>query len=542
MLALYRGSKMYIENEQKILGVDHVNFDASRKSRVKHFVDSVHAMAPDLVDASNAQAELILETAAFTAEQRKEMSSSIAARMQNTEAAPRASEGHHKLQVHRFLHDYLPDSKWKKFMDASVAFDSKMEEGTDFLLDLGCRHPNDDALKDLLAILAICHGKDSMDAVEAYENINQLRTKVTNKRLLRPAPSTLQEFPRDPSQFMRLYPRAYVECDPPVASRIDHHRIREKTRKDLMPTRNTNSAYKLAAVNRGRACPSAIAPQPASVQAMALQYILGQGNINPAVFLQGIAHASPPKRQQRLELLDASPAAICDVPAAPAAAPEAAPSAICDVPAAPAASSALVPSATAVMLACVGVPAPDPSGIQAMLTQARATLLEPKKKKKRKKDKKDKGKKKNVKADEHEDEDDEDDEDDADECDDDAPPKAGEKAKAGATATKKSKDAPEPKADQKTTPQTVILKRPAAAMDFADCFAGLPTVVDGKMAPVHYGGGKIYFRKPSTFRVYKRSTDKVESSAVANFSSEAMTKWSWTAAFKLINDDPRPVD
>ena len=416
MLALYRGSKMYIENEQKILGVDHVNLDASRKSRVKHFIDSLHAMAPDLVDASNAQAELILETAAFTAEQRKEMSSSIAARMQNTEAAPRATEGHHKLQVHRFLHDYLPDSKWKKFMDASVAFDSKMEEGTDFLLDLGCRHPNDDALKDLLAILAICHGKDSMDAVEAYENINQLRTKVTNKRLLRPAPSTLQEFPRDPSQFMRLYPRAYVECDPPVASRIDHQRIREKTRKDLMPTRNTNSAYKLAAVNRGRACPSAIAPQPANVQAMALQYILGQGNINPAVFLQGL-RGSPPKRQPRLELLaPASPAAICDVQASPTAAPEASPAA--------ASSTDLVPSAPAVMLASVGVPAPDPSGIQAMLTQARATLKP-----------KEKGKKKNGKA-AAKDFDFDFDEDDGEEIDDEgAPaPKAGKNAKAGKAA------------------------------------------------------------------------------------------------------------
>ncbi len=84
------------------------------------------------------------------------------------------------------------------------------------------------------------------------------------------------------------------------------------------------------------------------------------------------------------------------------------------------------------------------------------------------------------------------------------------------------------------------MKRPAAAMDF--CVDGLPTVVDGKMAPVHYGGGKIYFRKPSSFRVYKRSTDKVESTAVADFSSKATATKSWMHAFKLINDDPRPVD
>eukprot|EP00959_Pyramimonas_sp_CCMP1952_P330569 6922210-Pyramimonas_sp.AAC.1 len=50
------------------------------------------------------------------------------------------------------------------------------------------------------------------------------------------------EFPLDPADFIKQYPRAYNEGEGPVRTRVDPMKIKQMTRKDLMPCRHGNKA------------------------------------------------------------------------------------------------------------------------------------------------------------------------------------------------------------------------------------------------------------------------------------------------------------
>ena len=126
-------------------------------------------------------------------------------------------------------------------MDKDNSWEMKKETMADFLMQIGVRHPSDPTVKDVLAILSHCHGR-SLLPDEAYDQLHKFKLKMSAKRLITSGQMALVDYPFDPKDFMKQYPRAYAEGDGPVKTRIDPMKIKQMTRKDLMPARSTNMA------------------------------------------------------------------------------------------------------------------------------------------------------------------------------------------------------------------------------------------------------------------------------------------------------------
>ena len=73
-------------------------------------------------------------------------------------------------QVHLYTHAYMPASRWNLYLDPKLTWPEKTEDAGDFLIQIGCRHPNDETCKHLLAILSICH-QQVLSPDDAYKAI-----------------------------------------------------------------------------------------------------------------------------------------------------------------------------------------------------------------------------------------------------------------------------------------------------------------------------------------------------------------------------------
>ena len=252
MLRLYNASVEFMTSESKMLGSGHPHKAASQNARVEHFVSNLR-LAPNCVDDSGAAMEqLQIETDAFTDEQRRTMADAISAHMAADSATDK--QGAPDRQSNMFLQNYLPDTKWKTLYDKSVTVETKLEGLVDFSLEiLGLRHPNDATLKILIAIVMLCH-ESALGPDDFYEVLQDVKDNYTEKRPLIPGKPLLATYDRDPQQFIRLHPRRYLECDPPIASRLDERSIQQRTRKDLMPTRSTNKHLERNKAGKGIGC------------------------------------------------------------------------------------------------------------------------------------------------------------------------------------------------------------------------------------------------------------------------------------------------
>ena len=240
MLALYKGSVEFMLSQDRLLGADRSNKLASQLARAKHFASNLPSMDKDLNDAQACMAELSKDTPAFTEDQRKAMAEAITAFM-DSEAGTSADC---KIQNHAYLHEYMPDGLWKKLRDKTMRWDDKKEAFVDFALEvIGLRHPNNDTVKLMLAILWLCH-ESVLTPDDAYLELKNLGDKFVNKRALVSGRVLMRDYTRDVSQFIRLYPHQYLECDPPIASQLDDRKLQQKMRKDVMPSRSTNKLLK----------------------------------------------------------------------------------------------------------------------------------------------------------------------------------------------------------------------------------------------------------------------------------------------------------
>ena len=159
----------------------------------------------NLVDATNVQQAMRGETAAFSMKQRGEMSAAVSARMKmaSSEASPvkRTVASDRKAQHNPYLHHYVSETRWAKWQDPTVKWDSKLEDGCEFLLEMGCRHPSDDTIKVLIVILQAC-SKKVTDPDSNYDELRTVRVKLTALRKLNPGTNTMQDFPSNVSEFM----------------------------------------------------------------------------------------------------------------------------------------------------------------------------------------------------------------------------------------------------------------------------------------------------------------------------------------------------
>ena len=121
----------------------------------------------------------------------------------------------------------------------TIDWDTNMERAADFMSQICLPSPNGHTVNKAVGINALCHGA-TMTPEVAYQHVHLLKTKLVNKRHLKPCVQTMKDFPQNPAEFMRLHPRVYLDSEPPIASRLDSEAIRQLMRRDVMPTRNTN--------------------------------------------------------------------------------------------------------------------------------------------------------------------------------------------------------------------------------------------------------------------------------------------------------------
>ena len=306
-------------SESKMLGSGHPHKAASQNARVAHFVSNLR-LAPKCVDDSGAAMEqLQIETDAFTAEQRRTMAGAISAHMAADSTTDK--QGAPDRQSNMFLQNYLPDTKWKTLYDKSVTVETKLEGLVDFSLEiLGLRHPNDATLKILIAIVLLCH-ESALSPDDFYEVLQDVKDKYTEKRPLIPGKPLLATYDRDPQQFIRLHPRRYLECDPPIASRLDERSIQQRTRKDLMPTRSTNKHLKRNKAGKGSDASTAATDGGgggSTVAMRCLDFILGKGKSDAAPLLALPAPAVHPPAAGMQPLALPAPQLALPAPVVPA--------------------------------------------------------------------------------------------------------------------------------------------------------------------------------------------------------------------------------
>lgn len=488
MLALYKGSVEFMLSQDRMLGDSRPNKEASQLARAKHFTSNLPSLGQDMADAQAVLVELEKETPAFTEAQRKSMVEAVASHM-DADATTAADT---KSQNHPYVHEYMPDGLWKKLRDKTISWDTKKEDFVDFALEtLGLRHPNNDTLKNMLAIIWICAERD-LAPDDAYEELRNMQDKFVHKRELVPGKPLLKEYTRDVSQFIRLYPHQYLECDPPVASQIDERKIQQKTRKDVMPSRSSNKHI------AKHARLSATSDPAGGLQRSFMNFILGN-NSSPA--------EAPRRPAPR------GPRAIEHFPVAAAPPSPVARLAIAAPPshAAPLALPAPLPP-------CV-MPeeAFAPGGIAAIVKDAKSVLGKEKKVQKKKGDKRKACSVSSGSVSGHEEDDDEEDDDEDDEV-----------------IKKKPAVRKRPAADT----DEAVTKKPAMKMTTVESKTPKPIFDE----PLHWGGGRIYFsEKKSGWRVYRRCGDRVEKTIKVDSSNPADIKANWNKVLKLIKRDPRPV-
>ena len=229
-------------------------------------------MENDQTDCAAAQQELAKDTPAFTREQRVVMGKALSAHMTGTRVS---SGGTTKTQKNLWLHEYLTETVWKKLFDKTFTWEQKTELLADFMIDvIGLRNPDDNTAKIGIAILSVTHGRP-MEPQESYDELHKFKNKLKEKRnpSLNTGKQTMTDFPQDVSSFTRIH-NVYQQCDPPIPSRIDTNRIRQMTRKDVLPSRNTNKS--LGKTSPQQSSPSSSSGGGNAMVAQLMTFILAQ--------------------------------------------------------------------------------------------------------------------------------------------------------------------------------------------------------------------------------------------------------------------------
>ena len=203
-------------------------------------VTRLRALSPSLEEATAALEYLHPDTGKFTLEQRQELSTVVKASMKNDTASQSKRTGWFTAQKHRYLHRYMPVKLWGVLFSHDTII-NKMKHMAHFMcLNLGCRHP--DAQTQRLAVVIVhVASQYSPDPTTAYNDVRTFSDIMDQKRTGVNSAPTMIDFPDDVEQFIKVYPTAFGEDDPPVKCRVDESIINERCRSDVTPIRHTNS-------------------------------------------------------------------------------------------------------------------------------------------------------------------------------------------------------------------------------------------------------------------------------------------------------------
>ena len=146
-----------------------------------------------------------------------------------------------KEQSHLYVHNYLPLSLWVIIMCTSETFKNKARHVCRFLVEiLGCRNPGATTKRLIVALIHVASNAEP-NPVQAHKDFIELGIALKHKRDSVSGQQTMMVFPKEPETFISRFPGRYPESDPPVPCRVNVEHVLERSKKDLIPIRNTNA-------------------------------------------------------------------------------------------------------------------------------------------------------------------------------------------------------------------------------------------------------------------------------------------------------------
>ena len=279
MELLYTASCKALLSEQALLGNTGPDVLNSQLAKLRNFEANLPMIPRDLSDHGKMMAVLLEDTRAFTMEQRCALGKMCRDHMNHGTAdgmvlAPTCGT---KLQTMLHGQHYQTELTWQRWHDSSATWDSKLEYTAKLLVTtFKLRNPDDKTIKAFIATIALCSGRELAPG-DFYKAVHGFKDKIRGMRTLYPGSQALLKYPKDVSEYIRQFPGTYTEGSPPVASKLDDDRIREATRPDLAPTRNTHK--RIRGKQSTDACLATASSPQQDMGSIALRYLLG--NVGP---------------------------------------------------------------------------------------------------------------------------------------------------------------------------------------------------------------------------------------------------------------------
>ena len=212
--------------------------------QLNNMLDLLRTNPPQMQDATRFLELLAQDERLFSKEQCRQMAEAIrpVPSQQAKGAAPKGA-----TQEHKTVFMYYPDYVWIVLTADSETLQHKMECLSDFCIEvIGLTNPNENTRRRMMASLHAASGIDPGPTV-AYAHMQDFAEIMERKRNFKKGRATYKEFPEEPEEFMRAYPCAYKETDPPVKPRVSLSKILERCGKAITPCRKTNKMVSRAA-------------------------------------------------------------------------------------------------------------------------------------------------------------------------------------------------------------------------------------------------------------------------------------------------------
>ena len=231
-------------SEQGVLGPAHANIDASRQQQVRNLTDVYNRTQPEIHDANRLLTRLAAADAAFTHEQRQELAATVSTRMRVTAVCTVSMPQGRSVSLNQrmlFMYNYLDDDDWGIQMDPTIAKADKHQNLVNRAMGVGCRNPDEVSIVGMV-VLASNASKRDITPEQCYDDAQDLKSLFLNARARFPGEQTIKVFPRDVTEFTRVYPDRYSPDKPPVRPPIDSTRL--DADRDRLPKRVSDRRLK----------------------------------------------------------------------------------------------------------------------------------------------------------------------------------------------------------------------------------------------------------------------------------------------------------
>ena len=177
-------------------------------------------------------------THVFNQPQRKEIAEIVKSIRHSNYSSTPSKRNTWITQSNKFAFNYFPAVMWAVF-ESNDTLINKLKHLAEFMVkNLGMRYP-DNATRKLALSIVVLASKRELEPQDFYDHLHLLSGFIERKRGAMQTNQTMEDFPSDPNEFLKVYPDAFGD-DKPVDCRIDVSLIPEMMHKDVAPSRCTN--------------------------------------------------------------------------------------------------------------------------------------------------------------------------------------------------------------------------------------------------------------------------------------------------------------